>query len=162
MWLPLTGVPLGTWSATKNRTGDPLVLRPALTPLSHTSQGKMFSCLCSELDTKGRRSIPQTSPEHAVWLFLATLTPWWWSSELSGLPDSACLAHITGDGAWRELEGLISLGKGCSSLCLKSPWRDSTMWMSGRQKMAEHTTWGPDYILPPGPGLSKPSRIPIP
>ena len=37
---------LGTWPATQacalngNRTGDPLVCRPALNPLSHTSQGK--------------------------------------------------------------------------------------------------------------------------
>ena len=36
---------LGTWPATQgcaltgNRTGDPLVFRPALNPLSHTSQG---------------------------------------------------------------------------------------------------------------------------
>ena len=37
--------PLGTWpttqtcASTRNRTSDPLVLRPALNPLSHTSQG---------------------------------------------------------------------------------------------------------------------------
>ena len=45
MWLPLTSLLLGTWPATQacaltgNRTGDPLVHRPVLTPLSHTSQG---------------------------------------------------------------------------------------------------------------------------
>ena len=43
--LPLMLPLLGTWSATQgsaltgNRTGDPLVCRPALNPLSHTSQG---------------------------------------------------------------------------------------------------------------------------
>ena len=43
--LPLTRPLLGTWPATQacvltgNRTGDPLVCRLALNPLSHTSQG---------------------------------------------------------------------------------------------------------------------------
>ena len=46
VWLPLTCPPLGTWPTTQacaptgNRTGDPLVPRPALNPLSHTSQGE--------------------------------------------------------------------------------------------------------------------------
>ena len=45
MWLPLTHPLLGTWPATQacaltgNRTNDPLVLRLALNPLNHTSQG---------------------------------------------------------------------------------------------------------------------------
>ena len=45
MWLPLTRPLLGTWPITQacaltgNRTGKPLVCRPALNPLSHTSQG---------------------------------------------------------------------------------------------------------------------------
>ena len=51
MWLSLTHCPqlgqrpqLGTWPTTQacaltgNRTGDPLVFRPALSPLCHTSQ----------------------------------------------------------------------------------------------------------------------------
>ena len=43
--LPLEHPLLGTWPAvqacalTGNRMGDPLVCRPALKPLSHTSQG---------------------------------------------------------------------------------------------------------------------------
>ena len=43
VWLPLTHPLLGTWPAmqaraqTGNRTSDPLVHRPALNPLSHTS-----------------------------------------------------------------------------------------------------------------------------
>ena len=43
--LPLTHPLLGTWPATQacaltgNQTGNPLVRRPALNPLSHTSQG---------------------------------------------------------------------------------------------------------------------------
>ena len=45
VWLPLVHPLLGTWPSTQawamtgNRTGDPLVRRPALSPLSHTSQG---------------------------------------------------------------------------------------------------------------------------
>ena len=45
VWLPLTWPPLETWPATQacalagNQTSDPLVCRPALNPLSHTSQG---------------------------------------------------------------------------------------------------------------------------
>ena len=45
VWLPLTCPLLGTWPTTQagaligNRTGDPLVHRPALNPLSYTSQG---------------------------------------------------------------------------------------------------------------------------
>ena len=44
-WLLLTCPQLGTWPATQacaltgNRTGDPLVDRLALTPLSHANQG---------------------------------------------------------------------------------------------------------------------------
>ena len=49
VWLPLEQPLLGTRPATQacaltgNRTGDPLVRRPALSPLSHTSQGQGFS-----------------------------------------------------------------------------------------------------------------------
>ena len=45
VWLPLTHPLLGTWPATQacaltgNQSGDPLVHRLALNPLSHTSQG---------------------------------------------------------------------------------------------------------------------------
>ena len=45
VWLPLTRPLLGTWPAiqacalTGNQTGNSLILRPALNPLSHTSQG---------------------------------------------------------------------------------------------------------------------------
>ena len=45
VWLPLTRPPSGTWPAiqacalTENRTSDPLLHRPVLNPLSHTSQG---------------------------------------------------------------------------------------------------------------------------
>ena len=45
VWLPLVCPLLGTWPATQacalteHRTGDPLVRRMALNPLSHTSQG---------------------------------------------------------------------------------------------------------------------------
>ena len=64
MLLPLVCPLLGTWPATQacaltgNPTGDPLVHRPALNPLSHPSQGLLFSfslqivtfqMLCSQL-----------------------------------------------------------------------------------------------------------------
>ena len=45
LWLPLERPLLGTWPATQacaltgNQTSDPLVHRPALSPLIHTSQG---------------------------------------------------------------------------------------------------------------------------
>ena len=44
-WMPLMRPLLGTWNITQvcaltgNRTSDPLVWRPVLNPLSHTSQG---------------------------------------------------------------------------------------------------------------------------
>ena len=46
VWLPLACPLLGTWptiqacALTGNWTGDPLVLRPALNPRSHTTQGR--------------------------------------------------------------------------------------------------------------------------
>ena len=46
VWLPLAHPPLGTWpkiqvcALTGNATSDPLVLRPVLNALSHTSQGR--------------------------------------------------------------------------------------------------------------------------
>ena len=46
MWVPLARPLLGTWPATQacaltgNQTSDPLVHRPALSPLSHTSRGQ--------------------------------------------------------------------------------------------------------------------------
>ena len=59
VWLPLTCPLLGAWptnqarALTGNRTGNPLVLRLALNPLRHTSQGYYFfsgsfahTCFC--------------------------------------------------------------------------------------------------------------------
>ena len=49
--LPLVHPLLGTWPATQaraltgNRTGTPLVRRPALNPLSHTSEGRFSESL---------------------------------------------------------------------------------------------------------------------
>ena len=49
VWLPLACPLLGTWppiqarAQTGNWTGDPLVRRPALNPLSHSSQGCLLS-----------------------------------------------------------------------------------------------------------------------
>ena len=48
VWLPLACSLLETWPRTQacaltgNRTGDPLVHKPVLNPLSHTSQGLHF------------------------------------------------------------------------------------------------------------------------
>ena len=54
VWLPLACPLLGTWLATQacaltwNQTSDPLVCRPVLNPLSHTSQGQPLDLLSSE------------------------------------------------------------------------------------------------------------------
>ena len=51
MWLPLACLLPGTWPATQvyalngSQTSDPLVLRLALNPLNHTSQGCLFFLL---------------------------------------------------------------------------------------------------------------------
>ena len=51
VWFPLMRPLLGIWLATQvcaltgNQTGNPLVHRPALNPLSHTSQGSSYSFL---------------------------------------------------------------------------------------------------------------------
>ena len=51
VWLPLSRPLLGTWpttqarALTRNQTGDSLVCRPALDPLSHTSWGKNWAGL---------------------------------------------------------------------------------------------------------------------
>ena len=52
VWLPLTCPLLGTWpktqtcALTRNQTGDPLICRPVLNPLSHSSQSlfSFFDC----------------------------------------------------------------------------------------------------------------------
>ena len=52
VWLPLMCPQLGTWPATQacaltgSLTGDPLVRRPAINPLSHTSQGYCGILFC--------------------------------------------------------------------------------------------------------------------
>ena len=51
VWLSLEHPLLGTWPATQacaltgNRTGDPLIQSPALSPLSHTNQGNSHNSL---------------------------------------------------------------------------------------------------------------------
>ena len=56
VWLPLVHLLLGTWPATQacvltgNRTGDPLVHRPMLNPLSYTSQGTIAEILINIWD----------------------------------------------------------------------------------------------------------------
>ena len=53
VWLPLMHPQTGTWPTTQahaltgNRTGDSLVHRPALNPLSYTSQGQYGNLLSS-------------------------------------------------------------------------------------------------------------------
>ena len=57
VWLPLACPLLRTWPATQacaltgNRTSDPLVRRPVLNPLSHTSQGCNVYILKSLIDS---------------------------------------------------------------------------------------------------------------
>ena len=56
VWLPLACPLLGTWPATQacapngNRTSDPLVCRPVLSALSHTSQGWLSLLLSLRCD----------------------------------------------------------------------------------------------------------------
>ena len=65
MWLPLMCPLLGTWptaqagALTGNQTGDPLVLRVELNPLSHTSQS------WSPLPNNHVDACVQTQPERA-------------------------------------------------------------------------------------------------
>ena len=48
VWLPLVCPQLATWpvtqacALTRNQTGDPLIRRPVLNPLSHISQGQKY------------------------------------------------------------------------------------------------------------------------
>ena len=63
VWLPLLRPPLETWPATQacaltgNQTGDPLVHRPALSPLSYTSQA-ILDILNIKLWNSGSYLIP--------------------------------------------------------------------------------------------------------
>ena len=53
--LPIMVPLLGTWPVTQacvltgNQTGDPLVNRPVLSPLSHTSQGKSLNSMAAQV-----------------------------------------------------------------------------------------------------------------
>ena len=55
-WLPLMHPQLRTWPATQacaltgNQTNDPLVHRPALNPLRHTSRGPLIKKILKEKD----------------------------------------------------------------------------------------------------------------
>ena len=70
MWLPLTYPHLGTWpttqacALTRNRTGNPLVQRPALSPLSYTSQGSV--CLLTTPNTAHGRVDPAWGGDWAL------------------------------------------------------------------------------------------------
>ena len=58
VWLPLQRPLLGIWpiiqacALTRNRTGDPLVSRRMLNPLSHTSQGSIYFYWVATLSRK--------------------------------------------------------------------------------------------------------------
>ena len=62
VWLPLMRPLLGTWPATQacvltgNQIRDIWVCRPALNPLSHTSQGINFFLLKYKLDQSFRQA----------------------------------------------------------------------------------------------------------
>ena len=91
VWLPLLHPQLGTWSTTQacaltgNGTSDPLVHRPALNTLSHTTQGTNW-CPCSSNRFLGVRWLDQRLCELSVcqWTttslkpfpFLASVTPY--------------------------------------------------------------------------------------
>ena len=71
VWLPLTHPPLGTWPETQacvltgNRTGDPLVRRLALSPVSHTIMFLRFSHVVVAIHT----SFLFTVNYSIVWIF---------------------------------------------------------------------------------------------
>ena len=64
MWLPRACPRLGTWPATQacaltgNQSSGPLVRRPALNPLSHSSQGEFLFLLTPELFLLLELSLP--------------------------------------------------------------------------------------------------------
>ena len=71
VWLPFTRPPLGTWLTTQacvltgNWTSEPLVHRPALYPLSHTSQGWnliLYTALW-----------PAFSPNNILWILFMSI-----------------------------------------------------------------------------------------
>ena len=124
VWLPLARPLLGTWLATQacaltgNPTGSPLVDRPALNPLSYTSQGS--------------------------WYFLSMLNissfPWK-GCVLSGL--CVCSSHYTGmghgdallrrEGSRLEQWGAASCGvrkprcEVCTSCAIQGKWHNFSM-----------------------------------
>ena len=74
VWLPFTQPILGTWPATQacvvtgNRTSNPLVLRPALNPLSHPSQGMLtFLYRCAPFQQMG---VTQDTLKLALWVLV--------------------------------------------------------------------------------------------
>ena len=76
VWLPLTCPLLGIWPETQacgltgNRTRDPLVHKPLLSPLSHTSQGNdlfyLVGC-CSCWRHSSMSDDPCLSVQHCTW-----------------------------------------------------------------------------------------------
>ena len=99
MWLSLTRPLLGTWPETQaraltgNQTGDPLVHRPALGPLSHASQGTSFPLIDEGI--KAQRGSGLQGHGAGRWM------NWGLSRSLS-LPLSS-LFDLLEAGAWEEL-----------------------------------------------------------
>ena len=85
----LLHAPLGTWPATQacaltgNRTGDPLVHRPTLNPLSYTSQGINYILIYLFLKTKA-------SPDGYG------LVGWMLSCKLKGCRFDSRSGHMSG------------------------------------------------------------------
>ena len=81
VWLPLIRPLLGTWpetqacALTENRTGNPLILRLSLSPLSHTSQGSflVYSVRFSKYDimSSANRNIFTSLPTPVPFLSLS-------------------------------------------------------------------------------------------
>ena len=80
VWLPLTSPLLRTWPATLacaltgNWTSDPLVLRSALNPLSHTNQGRNISISISKPKVLIRISV--------IWRNITLRNKWWCKSRI--------------------------------------------------------------------------------
>ena len=116
MWLPLTCPQLATRPATQacaltgNWTGDPLVCRPALKPLSYTGQGhlryffksSLFHCVCySRSANRSYKPVPQLKGGvwhkgalHEPWVEFFWSRPWWIPSWGNSRPLKATASPV--------------------------------------------------------------------
>ena len=111
-WLPLARPLTGTWPATqtcaltRNQTGDPLVHRPALNPLSHTSKGSPCFCTSARNLAHSRASVNRK---------------WCWLKPHSNFQDGKVCSYFKVDD--NNSERLYSL-QGTKYVCIHSKTED--------------------------------------